>query len=369
MSVKKSDFEATLSRLESLAKAQGATQVHHTAKDSNPGEHSGVKTNDYLDEHGGDIYIDENGTDYAGVKKALAMKVEKSLALTPAEVAVVKGDAEGARSAISYKVSKGGSLTSVESWVCKGGYDKMKKMCEDEEEGDMDKMAYNVKKANYAPQKPGGDKPSPAPEAGEAKGCYGAPDTHAGDDESDEVQEDAKKSLEGAIGNTQELRKGIEMSPVLAEFARAMGEALRGTEFRVQNAVVKAIGTLTSRIETVEKSLNSYASEQGEFSKGFAETLVGIGQHVAGNSEIAAAQASQPVSAPKSHVRAVNKSFGPGGLNINENTIAKSQMIDSMVELVQKGKLNQLEVVKFETTGEINPQVQKMVLAHATGQN
>lgn len=357
----KSDFQAALNRLEAMAKGQGQTQLFATPSDSNPGTWAGSSQTD-VDEHTDGI--DENGTDYTGVKKALAAKVAKSKALTPAEVAIVKG--EDPRPIIGQKISKGKKLTAAERWVLKGGAKFFKKNDEEEEEGEEEEpKAEKGKKIAKA-----STKPEEAPASGTQDDAGKVPGSNAGANIDDEIETDAKKSLGKSIGETQSLRKGIEMSPILYEFARAMGEALEGVEARTAQRISKAIEALTTKITTVEKSM----VEQGEFNKGFAETLVGIGQHVAGSTAQAAQAATEPAGAPKSHLRAlpggvqpIQKSFGPGGLDINEGALAKSQVVDVMTDLVQKGKLSSLDVVKYETTGQISPQVQQMVLAQAQG--
>jgi hypothetical protein len=350
-----------------MAKAQGATQIHHTPNDSDPGQWAGTGTSDYQDEHQGDVHIDENGTDYDGVKKALAVKVEKSMALSPAEVQVVKGNADGARAAIADKVSKGQRLTSVESWVLKGGYAKMKKM------GMPGMDEQMVEKGN--------DKPTSAGTPGEARDAGSVPDSHAGENENDEIEPDAKKSFGRSVTRSQHLSKGIEMSPILAEFARATGEGLAGLDASVRDTVRKSLQPVVDRIASIENVMAKHIAEQGEFNKGFAETIVGIGQHVAGGAEVAQHHAQQPVGAPKSQLRAipggqggapegvqaVQKSFGPGGLDVGGGALAKSQIVGAMGDLVEKGRLNSLDVIKFEMTGEISPQVQQMVMAHVAG--
>jgi hypothetical protein len=348
------EFHAALGRLESLAKGQ----LYHTPSDSNPGTWAGSSQEDQNEHEDG---IDENGTDYAGVKKALAAKVAKSKALTPAEVAIVKG--QDPRKLISDKISKGESLTAAEGWAVKGG---------------VAKMGINIGPA----VKKGNDGPEKAGVPGEDKDAGSVPDSNAGDDD-EEIEPDAKKSLAGAIGSTQNLKKGIEMSPILAEFARAMGVALEGVEARTASRISKsfagALAPVVARIEMVEKSVSGLVSDQSSFNKSFAEAMVGIGQQLAGGAEVASAAASAPAGAPKSHLRAISggqgggapagvqavqKSFGPGGLDVSGDQFAKSQITDAMIDLVKGGKLNQLDVVKFETSGEMNPAVRNMVVGH-----
>lgn len=370
--MQRDEFHAALGRLESLAKGAGQTQLFATPSDSNPGTWAGTSQNDVDDTGDG---IDDNGTDYAGVKKALAAKVARSLALTPAEVAIVKG--LDPRLIIGQKVAKGARLTAAESWAVKGGakfFAKAKKagvppqFQDDDQDDDQD-----VEKASTSPSK--------APASGTESGANKVPETNAGGDDADsEIEADAKKSLEGAVAQTSQLRKGIEMSPVLAEFARAMGEGLRGVEsrtaLRLQKSIVDAMGPMIAHIGQIEAVLAKHIDDQGNFNKGFAEAVVGIGQQIAGASDVAAAAASAPVSGPKSQMRltpsaggvqAISKSFGPGGLDMSDNALAKSQITDAMFELVKSGKLHSLDVVKFDSTGELTPQAKSMVLGHIQG--
>jgi hypothetical protein len=139
-------------------------------------------------------------------------------------------------------------------------------------------------------------------------------------------------------------------------------------------SIAKSLATIAARVEGIEKSF----ADQGEFNKSLADAVVGIGQHVAGGAELAGASNSLPAGAPKSQLRAVqgttgqltqiNKSFnGPGGLESGELAMAKSQVVDAMYEMVKAQKLNPLELVKFESTGQLNPQVQQAVLTFAQG--
>lgn len=335
------DFQASLARLESMAKGQGATQLHHTASDSVPADHAGTGTSDYQDEHNDGI--SDNGTDYDGVKKALAAKVEKSQALTPAEVAIVKGDFAAARKKISDKVVKGESLTGAESWVIKGA-----------------------------------DKPGKAGTPGEAKDATSVPDSHAGESEQDEIEADAKKSLGSAINQSQSLRNGIEMSPILAEFASAIGHALNGSETRVAKSVASALAPIVERVTQVEATINKSLAEQSEYNVASASALYGIGQFLQGSGQVAAQQAGMPAGGPVSQMRTqtpqpnnvvpIQKSFGPGGLPTGSEAMAKSQVLEVMSDLAVKGEISTLDVVKYDTGGGMSQHVQQKVLRAAQGQ-
>ena len=59
----------------------------------------------------------------------------------------------------------------------------------------------------------------------------------------------------------------------------------------------------------------------------------------------------------------VNKSFaGPGGLDYGDGALAKSQVVNAMAEMVKSQKLNPLDVIKFESTGELSPQTQAAIV-------
>ena len=348
-----SEFQKSLNRLESLAKSQ----LHHTPSDSNPGTWAGTSQEDQDESSGGsDINIDDNGTDYDGVKKALGDAYAKGRSFTPAEAAIVKG--EDPRPHIANKISKGEALTNAESWAIKGG---------------VEKMMYGLKK--------GADKPGPAGTPGEAKDANTVPDSHAGENEDDEIEQDAKKSLDAVVSGSDTLRKGIEMSPFLYEFTRGMGQALTGTEARVRKSVMQAVEPLLAHIQTLEKALVSHIGEQGEFNKSLADAVIGMGQTLNASAEFQAEQAQQPARGPRSQftvhqggqapqgVQPLQKSFAPGGFDQSLESLTKAQMATAMTDMVMKGQLNASEVVKFESTGQVSPQTQQAVLSFVSGAN
>lgn len=355
------DFEKSLARLQGMAKSQ----LFHTPSDSEPGTWAGSNT---TEEQGHEDGIDENGTDYDGVKKSLAAKVSKSKALTPAEVAIVKGT--NPYPAIGLKISKGQKLTAAESWALKGG----RAIFKSEEAKGPSGGAMKVS-------------PSDTPSAGDETGADGVPPTNAGSDAEDKHieretakglpdflkdkdEEDAAKSLRGAAGRGAHLSKGLEMSPILAEFVQAFGHAMKGQEARIVHEIAKSLAPVFSRLSAVEKSTR----ETSDISKALAGAVAGIGEHVAAGADQAASGAHLPASGPRSQLRAVapnqggvnaiEKSMpGPGGLDIGSDAMAKSQVVEAMTEMVKSNQLPVLEVIKFESSGQISPAVQQKVSA------
>lgn len=330
--IAKNDLQKSLAKLKDMAKAQ----LHHTASDSDPGTWAGT-SQDPQDEHASGI--DANGTDYSGVRKSLAAKVRKSLALTPAEVAIAEG-----RNPLQYiaaKLAKSEKLTPAEQWAFKGGFDADK----------------NMYKGTAAPTESVGT-------PGEADDANSVPETHVGGATDGDVEPDAKKSLAGAIAASEDLSKGFEISPFLADFAGAIATALEGMEARVIKSLQAAQGSLKSDVTKSQAA-------QDEFNKSLASAVVGMAQLLQGQQESVVAAASAPVGAPKSHLRAiqggdVNKSgaVGPGGMG---QDLTKSQIVDVMCDLVKSNKLPAGEVVKFESTGQMADGVRQLVQQHLAG--
>ncbi len=330
--IDKKNLQKSLTTLASMANLQKA-QLHHTSGDSNPGTWAGTSQQDVNESEDN---VESNGTDYKEVRKSLANKVRKSLALTPAEVAIAEG--RNPLPAIGAKLAKSEALTPAEQWAFKGGFDPEKGM---------------FKGANEPSDSPGA--------AGEASDKGSVPDTHVGGEmPGEDVEADAKKSLRSAMGASEDLSKGLELSPFLAEFAGAIATALEGAEARITKS-------LMSRIDQVQANLQKGQLDQGEFNKSLAETTVGIGRLLQGQTEQVVAAAQQPAHAPKSQLRSVqgganvSKSIGPGGMGMD---LTKSQIVDTMVDLVKSNKLPANEVVKFESTGQLDDGVRQIVVQH-----
>lgn len=183
------------------------------------------------------------------------------------------------------------------------------------------------------------------------------------DDDKENFGREMDKSIEGAVHQSETLQKGIEVSDFLAELAKAFSYGLQGLEARTE-----------ARLAAVEKSMTDtlaqFAGEQGEFNKSLAEAVVNIGHGVSGAITTAEQAAQVPVGAPKSHLQVVNgggqpgimnKSFAPGQ---GGEQISKSMMLGAMTDMLEKGQINPVDVIKFDTTGDINPALQAQVVNH-----
>jgi len=190
-----------------------------------------------------------------------------------------------------------------------------------------------------------------------------------GNDDSDKPAKEEKekacdmaKSFSNTVAENQTLTEALEMSDFLQEFAKAFGTGLGELETRTADMIEKGFNAI---IEHVNEAIEAKFAEQGEFNKSLAEAVVNIGHGVAGSISQAEEAANQPAAAPKSQLVSVpggqqvmNKSFaGPAGAEIS-----KAQKLDMLTDMVTKGQLSSTEVIKYETTGQLRPDLDAQVV-------
>ena len=77
---------------------------------------------------------------------------------------------------------------------------------------------------------------------------------------------------------------------------------------------------------------------------------------------------STPARGPKSTTTAVEKSFGAGGAAPQgDEQLSKSQVLSTMTQMVESGDLSATEVVKFESTNALTPEIDSQVKAYRSG--
>ena len=302
------DFFKSLGRLEALAKGESEedndlnkSQIS-TGSGSEPQSWAGGDKSSLGDNWDDDIQ--EDGTDYnrrsKKMRKGIMEKVAKGIPLSPNEVQLLKSD-----------MDKAGPASMMEEEEEEGPRGKKH---EDEDE-EQDKELYEKMMA----------------------GKMG-------------------KSFAGAVQQNETVQQGVEVSDFLAELAKSFGIGLEGLEARVTHNVTN----------TVLNALGEFAGQQGEFNKSLADAVVNIGHGLSGAISHAEAQGQAPASAPRSQLRSIpggngmqvlNKGLGAGGADPQDplGHLSKSQRLDRMVDLVEKGQISPLEVTKYETTGELSP--------------
>jgi len=336
--INKDVFNKSLARLEQMT--VNKSQLFHTGSDSQPGSWAGTTPEQESDESANTV--DENGTDYASVKKSLEAKVSKGGKLTDAENAIVKG--ENPLKFIADKISKGLQLTKAESWAVKGGMGMF---------GAGAKAP--VMKATSE------DIQDEVSEAGDEAG-------------KNRAFSKIDKSLPAQVKANETLRKSIEMSPFLYELVNAIGAALEGPTTATAS-VVKSLNGLVDKIAHLEKVQNDNWRLQGEFNKSLGEAVVGLGQAASATADLASQAVSAPARGPMSVVKGgrgqngvIQKSFtgddqGQGGLG----NIEKSQLTAVLLDLHKSGHVTDNDVIKYESTGQVSDPVIAKARAYLAG--
>lgn len=176
------------------------------------------------------------------------------------------------------------------------------------------------------------------------------------DDDKKEDKDMAKSLLESAQENP-ELLKGFEVSEFLSELTGEISKAIQRSTNELKSYVDSKLQKSTNQQETFNKSLAGALSN-------FSEVVALQGQRI---SQVEQSPARPPMSvASAAEVQPLSKSFA-GSEPAGEQKLTKAQILDTMTDMVIKGELPSTAVVKFDTTGELDPQVYSSVLAHRNG--
>jgi hypothetical protein len=334
------DFFKSLGRLEALANGSDQEQMDKsqicTGPNSEVTSWPGGTKGDIGDKW--DDSIGADGTDYAGgakkIKKAreeIAKKILKGMPLDPNEVALLKSDYES-----NFAKGDGGDdKGSLAGLFGKKDDDK------DEDKGKKKDKGRDKKKDEEEDED-------------EDEGGGGGPPMPMGKEGGGPPMMPMGKSFADEVQSNETLRKGIEVSEFLSEFAKSFAIGLHGMEARIMNNV----------IGQVVGALNEYAGTQAAFNKSLADAIVNIGHGVSGTIQQAEQMAQAPAGPPKSQLRAIpqNVNVLQKGQQQQGNQLTKAQMLDRMADLVEKGKLNSLEVIKFESTNQLSPATEDIVM-------
>lgn len=276
-------------KVEPMSGEGGATQVFHTASNSNPGSWAGTSET-AVSENGASDSVSENGTDYevAKLMKSIANKIAKGQKLSGAEKAILKAMAG-------------------------------------EPDGDEDDKKV-AKGANpFAKDKDKDDKKHAEPDG-------------------DEVS----KSLADFASEDETVSKGLEVSEFLAGFAGVINKSLQVMEERMASRI---LGALVAEAEST-----------GSFQKSLADAVVNLGEAISAQAQRIEQIESSPARAPKSvaNVQALNKGSYAG----EGESLTKSLVSNTLSDMVEKSMIPAIEVIKFESTGELTPDLEQRVRAH-----
>jgi hypothetical protein len=157
----------------------------------------------------------------------------------------------------------------------------------------------------------------------------------------DKDDEEMGKSLSDFANENEVVSRGLEVSEFLASFA---------------SVVEKSLSTLEERVVArVASELGSTHAESGEFQKSLAGALAGLGETMAAVVQRIDQVENQAARPPKSvqGVHAIEKG-GYAGPEAGES-LNKALVGEALVQLVQNGKAQVTDVIKFESTGQITP--------------
>jgi hypothetical protein len=172
------------------------------------------------------------------------------------------------------------------------------------------------------------------------------------DDDDDKKENPFAKSLEDIASDNEDVAKGLEVSSFLHGWTEVQSDALKGVE-----------GRLSKSISGIHAETQAYQQELAKSLAGLAEVLVLQSQR---QDQIE----STPARGPKSAVSAVEKSFGAGGAAPQgDESLNKSQVLHYLTGMVEAGTASVTDVIRFESTDGITPELEAKVLAAHSGRS
>ncbi len=167
--------------------------------------------------------------------------------------------------------------------------------------------------------------------------------------------EDTKKSLSDHVEDNSDLSGALEVSEFLTEFVGAITKSHASMEQRVTQRVVKSI---TASIEELAEKQGDFNGALAKALEGFATALVQVGQRV---EQVESTPARGAKSARNTTVLEKSMDSGDG------EELTKSQINDTLMDLVVKGRVSQLAAIKFDSSGVIDETTLSMVRAQRAG--
>jgi hypothetical protein len=156
-------------------------------------------------------------------------------------------------------------------------------------------------------------------------------------DEDEKLLASMKKSFFEYVQNDPVLMAGIDSSPFLYEMVKSIGYSFLNLEDRLGSQIFLMDHHHTQFAKSVDGSFNSISKSLG-FINGTAGDIDAASHSATGQ-----------------NVQYLEKGgFGGGG-----EPLTKPQVLGALMKGVEAGVVSPLDVVKFETTGAVSPQIQK----------
>jgi hypothetical protein len=171
------------------------------------------------------------------------------------------------------------------------------------------------------------------------------------DDKDDKKENPFGKSLADAASENEDVAKGLEVSSFLSGWTEVQSEALTSVESRIS------------------KSITGIHNEQKAYQGELAKSIAGLAEVLTLQSQRIEQLESTPARAPKSAVSAVEKSFAAGGHEPQGESLNKSQVLGILTSMVEAGDASATDVIKFESTDNISPEMESKVRAYHSGRS
>jgi len=159
------------------------------------------------------------------------------------------------------------------------------------------------------------------------------------------VRRSMAKSQEFAT-EEENVRKGVEVSEFLYYLRKSINDTFSDMERR-----------LRAQIEVQH-------DERGEFAKSLAEGVVGIRSRLEKSVTTVEEEENAPAHAPKSITKGIEASASDVNKSLEDVRVQRQQTLDSLVDMLQKGQVQPLDVTKFELYGELRPEIAKSLQNH-----
>ncbi len=181
----------------------------------------------------------------------------------------------------------------------------------------------------------------------------------AGEGDADEGDKETEKSFAARARASRSIRRGVEVSPFLRDLVGILEKSFSDLE--------------RGHRRELRSQLRGAFARQHKFNKSLADALSNLGAVSLAQGDLIKALSAQPARGLKSQtsaVRPVHKSFdGPGDdqISLPDGTTApqlsKAVVLERLLNGVAKNLIPATEVVKFETTGIVQPALYKALVS------
>lgn len=144
-----------------------------------------------------------------------------------------------------------------------------------------------------------------------------------------------KSFADEAKSNSDEIKKGVEVSDFLQHLVEETGDYM----------------------DSMSEKINKSMEIQNELFSGLIDVVKGFGEEIKGLKETIAAYEDAPAAGGAKAIRKGIQRFEKEG----EDNLTKSQISDRLVGLISKGKARTADMLVFETTGRLRPEIEKAI--------